>query len=86
MIIDNEVIILLYPDWHPKYFQVWGEEIRVPGPPIIVCKGDLVTVEVGAWVCLNQEMGIRRIFQEELLNPSAHHLKQRQCYSLGVGG
>merc|ERR1712004_872260 len=26
--------------------QVWGEEIKVPGPPIVVCKGDLVTVEV----------------------------------------
>jgi len=26
--------------------QVWGEEIGVPGPPILVCKGDLVTIEV----------------------------------------
>ena len=40
-------------DWHPKYWQVWGEEIGVPGPPLVVCKGDLVTVEVG----LNQKMG-----------------------------
>jgi len=26
--------------------QVWAEEVRVPGPAIVVCKGDLVTVEV----------------------------------------
>ena len=27
---------------------MWEEEINVPGPPIVVCKGDLVTVEVAA--------------------------------------
>ena len=27
--------------------KVWAEEVRVPGPAIVVCKGDLVTVEVG---------------------------------------